>query len=632
MAQDLATSLAEKFDAYQKKHQDFKTLLVFSQEKYVPGDTAFFAAWFLTEAGQFVGDDQILNLDMIDFEGKVVQHILFRVRDGIGANQVIIGANTRPGVYVMSVYNDCMRSKPGSISRKQITVVNKNKIVARAFPKPADNRQIRITASNDFVNVNVAIAGQKGKDLVLTVTSGGQLYFTAAFRFTKKDTVTIRLPRKHLSGGDNLFSVLSKESVLATQHYYMPLSLRFDVSLLHDTVATRQQLFSEIKISDASGKPVSVPFTVSVVNANIDMDETAQNLLSEPFAWSDLLLNKTPATIKPPKLITMYGQVLDNNETPAPEGSVVNCFMKKSRFAFEAGVEKNGRVEMIFLDFFGSEDMFYYVEHDGKEIVNAKIRWVITDIAQEPSVRADETNRPDSYARFIEKKRLIDRSFNYFSNAVRDSVTQTIIPLEAEFENLGTVINLAEYKIFPTMEETIRELIPRLSYRSAGGRNIIKVNLSEVDLKVTGGPLYVIDNKLTKDPDHFLSLVPDALISVRVIHDPKELKRFMPVSRNGIVVVKTRNGARKTIIKENTLAVTGLSAPVAFVALKPGQPEFRSTISWQPFAKTDADGKANISFVTSDDAGRIKIRIRGVYGGQLFSTEKEIVVNLEAAH
>lgn len=667
-AQDLGAVVAGKFEQWQKTHQSFRTVLSFTQDKYAAADTAFFTAWFLTEDGRFVGGSQILHLDMVDFEGNVAQSILFRVRDGGGSNQIIINPGTRAGVYVMTAYNDAMKhSDPRYFFRKPIVVVNRNAIAARPKTEAATPKDevCRINYSLDQENIRPVVSflkrtPQTDGDLVLAVTGNGQLHYTAVFRRGRIDSIAMKLPRKDLAEGLNLMSVINRAGeVLATRHFYVPAAspVVASIRLLSDTSGVRQQQAAEVVLKDAAGNPLQGQFSITITNENFSQQDqmlrevNAVSELSDAFRsdnsarerfvstqspivpWSNVLSGQGKVEY-PPRLITMYGEVYFEDTTkPVPLATIVNCFLMKSRLSFEGGVDENGIVELVFLDFNGKDEMFFYAEHEGKELNNVRIRWINNEVKHAPAPASSEVGRVDGYSSFIEKKRSIDRSFNFFAAPARDT-TALVVPLDAEFKNLGTIINLHDYMIFPTMSETIRELLPRLAHRKVNGKNVVKLNLSEINLKVLGDPLYIIDGVVTKNTDYFLSLVPDDLISIRIVFDSEELKRFMPVSRNGIVVVKTKKGVAGNNLKEILSPIDGLTQAISFSRPTTAEisrnqkPDFRSTIYWAPLVKTDAAGRHGFSFVTSDDTGRMRIKVKGLVNGQVFSVERDFFVRV----
>ena len=51
-----------------------------------------------------------------------------------------------------------------------------------------------------------------------------------------------------------------------------------------------------------------------------------------------------------------------------------------------------------------------------------------------------------------------------------------------------------------------------------------------------------------------------------------------------------------------------------------GNPEYISTIYWEPTLKFDENGKAEASFYTSDITGRFRVVVNGVSGDNVFYT------------
>lgn len=134
--EDFIKVLTEKFGRYTKQHQQVKVHLFFNQDKYSPGDTAFYKAYFLTDALQLVPGKQILNLEIYNQDGRIVQHQSFSVRDGVGANQIILSKNINPGIYLFVAYSDWMKNFSSDFFyHKQITITGQKQI--SSIPKPA---------------------------------------------------------------------------------------------------------------------------------------------------------------------------------------------------------------------------------------------------------------------------------------------------------------------------------------------------------------------------------------------------------------------------------------------------------------------------------------------------------------
>jgi hypothetical protein len=127
--EDVIKFFTEKFENYTKRHKQVKVHLFFNQDKYSPGDTAFYKAHFLTDGLQLLPGKQILNLELYNQDGKIVQHQSFSVRDGVGANQIILSKSISPGIYLLVVYSDWMRNFSANLFyQKQITITGQKRI------------------------------------------------------------------------------------------------------------------------------------------------------------------------------------------------------------------------------------------------------------------------------------------------------------------------------------------------------------------------------------------------------------------------------------------------------------------------------------------------------------------------
>ncbi|MBK5277785.1 MAG: hypothetical protein JJE09_02870 [Bacteroidia bacterium] len=130
--------LTQKFENYNKRNQQVKVYLFFNQDKYAPGDTAFYKAHFLTDDLRPIAGKQILYLDIIDQEGKIVLRQSFSVRDGVGANQVILSRGITPGIYLFRAYSDWMKNfSPDYFYTKSIIITGQEQIIP--IPPPANN-------------------------------------------------------------------------------------------------------------------------------------------------------------------------------------------------------------------------------------------------------------------------------------------------------------------------------------------------------------------------------------------------------------------------------------------------------------------------------------------------------------
>ena len=133
--EDFIKVLAQKFEDYNKQHKQVKVHLFFNQGKYAPGDTAFYKAHFFTDGFKLIPGKQILNLEIYNQDGKIVRSQSFSVRDGVGANQIILSKDIAPGIYMFVAYSDWMKNFSSDFFfHKQITITSHKQISSISKP------------------------------------------------------------------------------------------------------------------------------------------------------------------------------------------------------------------------------------------------------------------------------------------------------------------------------------------------------------------------------------------------------------------------------------------------------------------------------------------------------------------
>jgi hypothetical protein len=747
----LADQVSREYKQWQSKLTSTKTFVVIPQDKYVPGDTVFLSAFFVTEDGHYVAGYQILKIAVIDSRGQTVHRQLVPVKNGVGGNQVVLPSSMSEGNYLIVAYNEYMKQFSESFYfRKEIKVVKGNSIqtdyksiapvitaegghlvqgvrnrvvivatdsVTREFTINTEGRDVGVvtldqfgtgsfvftpqkgdsyvaaangeytplpvveedgcalqltpSADNAFLTASISLpARSKWRDgeLVAALTVNGALYYTGAFKPLRRETMDVKFPTKDLPGGLALLSIIAPDgSMLSTRHFYLPSPspLKCGIQVTKSNFIANESITSEISLTDADGKPIEGVFTVTAINENLfdrprtvfpadlnvpsDMatlysattapgwHRAVDNYLATQvgnISWPRIMAASEPMLKAPPQFVNVsgYAYFADTNQ-PIPDSSLFSGYMTKNGFAFEINSRKNGRLDLGFITLDGKDEMYYFVESDGKQLERVKIRWAHDSLA----FRANPWNpatSPDKYARFMANKTAIDGSFNFFGKAKAVIAAPDFdTSLESSMRNTGTTINVQEYRVFPDMPELILEIIPRLYYRKNEKRELVRVVFSDAYLQPKSSPLYIIDGLMTRHNSAFLSLKPADIITVKIIHDPVELSRFQAVAKHGIVIVKTKNGNGARNAERPMTTIDGTNDVFPFQA--PGErpagtrrkPDFRSTLYWNPEVRTNKNGKATVSFFATDDIGNVKILVRGLAAGQYFEEEKTIEIS-----
>ena len=128
-------SVAQKFEAYQSLWPKTKLHLIFNQNKFSPGDTAWFKAYFLTENLTGVKGKQLIELNLVDSQGRSKFHLNFIVLNGIAQNQMIIPDTVSVGIYLVTAHSNWMKNfGPDFIFRKEISIVSNYKLMLDESP------------------------------------------------------------------------------------------------------------------------------------------------------------------------------------------------------------------------------------------------------------------------------------------------------------------------------------------------------------------------------------------------------------------------------------------------------------------------------------------------------------------
>jgi hypothetical protein len=518
---------------------------------------------------------------------------------------------------------------------------------------------IMMSPSQDPMKVEIRAprdSKSRKEDLWLVVTARSEVYFSAPVRFDERDLITVQFPSKELPTGICYATLFDEQGEVLAERLFMSNSIpevRTTIVKNQKVYNTRSNVELQVSLKDPLGNPIQGEFAISIfsqklfgsqrANAQMDRylyvnsevtgkrhyspDELDLFLITQKnkrLDWKTIKAGNTEAPHSFKRLIQYSGRALNKeNGQPVPDSSRVVAYLQKSMMGYEATTRKDGSFDLAFLfDFWNDDEIFYTVEtRRGKEL-DAKVEWAIDSFSRSQLSPMIETETANSYADFASRKKLLDRSYNFYSKS--EAIVQTSLPddpnrdFEDELTGVDYTVKVDEYVVFPSMEELIREVVPSLLHRKLKGKAIVRVVLPDGAIP-NEGPLFIIDGIMTKNTDYFLQLKPADVISVKVVRTISKLNRFGTMGRNGIVLVHTKGIDHKKLKSENTLiSVKGLNKAIPFhvpshsASTDQRVPDFRSTLYWNPSVITNARGEGVISFSASDDAGNFLIRVQGI--------------------
>lgn len=181
-------------------------------------------------------------------------------------------------------------------------------------------------------------------------------------------------------------------------------------------------------------------------------------------------------------------------------------------------------------------------------------------------------------------------------------------------------INLSDYLIFPTMEETLREIVPLVQHRRRDGISVVRMYLDDINDFAKEEPVYVVDGIMTDDTEYFMSLNPLEIQSIKVIYNQEKLQALGSIGQNGVILVETKIHNNEENVKRSpkTFSISGLNPALPFNHGHNVQedevrtPSLIASLYWNPNITLDSTGEATISFNTSDVTGHYRMEIFGV--------------------
>ena len=742
---DFIQTFKGKLQNYKFLKPHVKVFLFFNQDVYAPGDTAYFAAHFLSEDMTPIGGRQIIRVELMDQSGMRVFFENIAVKDGNGANQLAIPNDLKAGVYQWVAFSDWMKNfAPEFYFRQDFLLVEKNSLVKatkndplvlRFYPeggtlissvknkivvtsnvdlsspirivdqagnettqiqlqkdKPAhfeltplannsyyaetqhlgktirfnlpnstpDGFSMIMSALQDPVKVDIRSPREsklRKSNLWLIITAHSEVYFSAPVRFEDRELITVQFPSKDLPPGICNATLFNEEGEVLAERIFKTNSLpeiKVNVTKSQAVYNTRSDVEMRIAVNDLLGNPLQGSFAISILNQRLfnskslgypiehymyvtsdvpDLIETDTagaldvwliTQKNKRLAWKEILEGNLEVTNSFKRLVQYTGRVVNaENGQPLTDSTHMSVYLQKSMMGYEVLTRKDGHFDLDFLfDFWDDDAIFYTLENTKGRKLNAKVLWdndTSSNPLLSPMIEGETAN---GYADFANRKRMLDKSYNFYGKSesrVAASVSQDPnFDFEDELTGVDFTVNVEDYVVFPTMEELIREVVPSLQHRRVKGNSVVRVILPDGAIPKED-PLLIIDGIMTKNTDYFLQLKPSELISIKIVRTPGKLNRFGTMGLNGIVLVNSKGIDHQRLKRENTLIdVKGINRPTPFRIPAHADisdqrtPDFRSTLYWSPYVVTNSRGEGVVNFSASDDVGNFLIHVKGI--------------------
>ena len=532
----------------------------------------------------------------------------------------------------------------------------------------ADGLTILLTQGvNGSMRVLMSVSHEsavKREELAIVLASRGTIYYTSQVKWGTNDFISFQIPGQDLPRGPALLSVVNPQSGRTYLNRWTfvqkPLQSSFEirtepgelnrrgaVSVTLTQTQDGSKLPEEFLISaspDDSDSTVSFTDKMLVAVAGFDAASFTLDAGVTPdlwmitqqgplHPWEQIVNGSYSRPVPMNTLLHKIGRaVFADTGKPLPDSSRLDVLLMRELVNYELIIGRGGVTEFPFLfDFWGKDEMLYKAEFRGEVLRNISFNWLPGRSHWRPASGHFVLDEEEPYVSYARKLRRIQQSYSFYhqpDTLLRKEENPNAL-VEDELMGADVTIKIQDYLIFPTMEETIREIIPYLRHRKHKGISVVRVVYSDHDNYTTGDPLYIIDGIITTRTDFFLSLKPSDILTIKIVTDQIKLRRFGTMSANGVVLVHTKGIDLTPLKKTNSVVgVDGFSRAVEWRPPVQKQaadrtPDFRSMIFWRPSLK----GAVHIEFNVSDQLGPIRIRATGLGpDGQLYQATRGLEV------
>jgi len=556
---------------------------------------------------------------------------------------------------------------------KAIVKIGRN-VITKPLPAVATKGYVmQVTDAGDAFNVKITgdAAADPAKALYLLVHQGALVNLAQALQGDATHTYTFRIEKNKLGGGVNHISLFD-----ADQHPINERLIFKRPSVLNIQATAQQQYGTRKKVSigissaTAGQQPVSANLSFAVYRADdfngipeADItsyfsltselkghiespayyfnnvtpatDAALDNLLLSQgwslFNWADVLTSEKPMFRFLPEYNghLINGQVNYINGNPARYAVVYLAPISKKVQLYGANSGNSGRLMFNANNMYGANEVV--LQTNPKLDTNTYRITITSPFSEEFSA----SKLPPFYLNKSTTALLQNNSVGMqVQNLYKPERMYQFNPADSTtfYNDYYQRFKLDNYVRYITVEEVFREYVKNANVAKQGKHFHIKMldpNATHINNDGDGDPLMLLDGVPVFDLDKLFTVDPLKIERLDVVN---QKYYWGPIKANGMVALssyKTDFGGMKLDPKAIVLDYEGLQLQRQFYSpvydsdtqVRSRIPDFRNLLYWAPDVNTGTDGKAQVSFYTSDKPGKYIGVLQGLtYIGQAGSS------------
>ena len=444
-----------------------------------------------------------------------------------------------------------------------------------AFPEVlGEGTSLSVRSNTEFLDILVRHKG-KNENVVpklIEVYSQGSVLEQIPVQLSRRGEQVLRLSKKNLSSlpyievrvldrqnDQTNYRIVSLRSIREKESE----SLQFKNSVFLDRIIDRKafkQSISCVKLGDPVDHAIPDLFGFQYfyqqqrefMNLSGFTYSEIEDFLITCSSFKDPVRSETFHPVE--KDLNLKGKLVTESGT-VPDSTLILFFVPGYDLSIKSYVGTSGEFALpLLFDVSDSVNIMYFAIKEGNEFDEIAIKsqfepGIRLKMGKELPWNLDFRNNRENF-----RKRLNIR--NNYQSSQTNTLTDT---LHITFSNFDFSYDFDEYYLFPTMEETIKEIISGLRLVRRKGEAVLQVFDKENSRYHSENPLIFIEGVPTANMDRFLEISPALVDKIDLIGSEYFLQISGFEEVNGIINISLKKGVEYSSDLKNYFSYYGLN-------------------------------------------------------------------------
>ncbi|WP_300569918.1 hypothetical protein [Flavobacterium sp.] len=388
-----------------------------------------------------------------------------------------------------------------------------------------------------------------------------------------------------------------------------------------------------LKLNAASDELLNGNYSISVRKTDalasnkqlspVDFVSTKKNLISEINTTDDVVLPELRGEI-------ISGKITAKTVGNSVENKLISLTISGESFATKtAKTDKNGTFKFNLEKTYANPNLIIQIVEENRDDYSVEM------IKLKPANYSTVTINPvltlnPELKNDIEQRAIASQIENGYYNIKKDTLAQSN-RYKLFFDPLSKEYILDKYTRFPTLKETIIEVVEGVYYKNNNDKYTIHLKDYDEKGELSKPSLVIVDGLMIQDLNEFFKYKTTNVYKINIV---KGGYYFGSQLFNGLIVFTTKNNDYETKLKGDFIITPEMERPLNKVNyFQPDYtdktknsriPDYRYQLLWLPEVALD-NKEQSISFFTSDVTGAFEITLEGFTSKGLPVSIKEVI-------